>query len=131
MAHRHNVIVLTVVALFCLVGMTVALSDVPRPDIPRGQGESCVANTDFMRRNHMTMLEHQRDDTMLKGVRGDPYSLKDCVSCHAVDGADGTPVTVSSPEHFCRLCHDYAAVNIDCFQCHASRPDATPVDESE
>jgi predicted CXXCH cytochrome family protein len=78
----------------------------------------------------MTMLEHQRDDTMLKGVRGNPYSLKDCISCHAVDGADGMPVTVSSPKHFCRSCHDYAAVNIDCFQCHASRPNATPADES-
>jgi predicted CXXCH cytochrome family protein len=131
MAHRRNVIVLTVVALLSLVGMTVALSDVPKPDIPKAQGEQCVADTDFMRRNHMTVLRHQRDDTVLKGVRGNPYSLKDCVSCHAVDGADGTPVTVSSPEHFCRSCHDYAAVNIDCFQCHASRPNATPVDESE
>jgi predicted CXXCH cytochrome family protein len=111
--------------------MTVAAADVPQPDIPKGKGQQCVADTEFMRRNHMTMLEHQRDDTVLQGVRGNPYSLKDCVSCHAVDGADGTPVTVSSPEHFCRSCHDYAAVSIDCFQCHASRPDATPADESE
>jgi len=130
-SRRRNVIVLTVVALVSLVGMTVAASDVPQPDIPKGQGEQCVADTDFMRRNHMTMLKHQRDDTMLKGVRGNPYSLKDCVSCHAVDGADGAPVTVSSPEHFCRSCHDYAAVSIDCFQCHASRPDAPLADESE
>ena len=131
MARRRNVIALTAVTLLSLVGMTVAVSDVPRPDIARGQGESCVADTDFMRRNHMTLLKHQRDDTMLKGVRGNPYSLKDCVSCHAVNGADAMPVTVASPEHFCRSCHDYAAVSIDCFQCHASRPDAAPADESE
>jgi len=32
------------------------------------------------------------------------------------------PVTVDDPQHFCRTCHDYAAVRPDCFQCHASRP---------
>jgi predicted CXXCH cytochrome family protein len=96
---------------------------VPYPSIARGQGEKCVADTDFMRRNHMTMLKHQRDETMLKGVRTKQYSLKECVSCHAVDGPDATPVTVSSPKHFCRSCHDYVAVKIDCFECHASRPE--------
>jgi len=131
MARRHNVIALTVVTLVSLVAMTVAVGDIPKPDIPKGKGDQCVADTDFMRRNHMTMLEHQRDDTMLEGVRGNPYSLKDCVSCHAVDGEDAKPVTVASPRHFCRSCHDYAAVTIDCFQCHASRPDAVSVDESE
>jgi hypothetical protein len=35
-------------------------------------------------------------------------------------------VTVSSPQHFCRSCHDYAAVKVDCFECHASRPEAAP-----
>jgi hypothetical protein len=92
------------------------------PVIPRGQGESCVADTQFMRRNHMTMLRHQRDETMREGIRGNQYSLKECVACHAVMGPDAMPVTVASPEHFCRSCHDYAAVNIDCFGCHASRP---------
>jgi len=127
MARRRNVIVLTAVALLSLVGMTVAVSDVPQPDIPRGRGESCVADTDFMRRNHMTMLKHQRDETVLKGVRTKQYSLKECVSCHAVDGPDTTPVTVTSPKHFCRSCHDYVAVKIDCFECHASRPDPDAV----
>ncbi len=131
MARRRNVIVVTAVALVSLVGMTVAASDVPQPDIPRGQGESCVEDTDFMRRNHMTLLEHQRDETMLRGVRTKQHSLKECVSCHAVHGSDAKPVTVSSPKHFCRSCHDYAAVKIDCFQCHASRPDAALADENE
>ena len=35
----------------------------------------------------------------------------------------GKAITVAEPEHFCRSCHDYAAVTIDCFQCHASRPE--------
>ena len=125
MARRRNVIALTVVTLVSLVGMTVALSDVPQPDIPKGQGEQCVEDSNLMRRNHMTMLKHQRDETMLKGVRSKQYSLKECVACHAVPGPDSTPVTVASPKHFCRSCHDYAAVKIDCFQCHASRPEMT------
>jgi len=96
---------------------------VPMPVIPMGQGESCVEDTDFMRRNHMNLLMHQRDETMHEGIREKQHSLKECISCHAVDGPDAMPVTVSSPQHFCRSCHDYAAVKIDCFQCHASRPE--------
>ena len=98
---------------------------VPVPAPARGKGDSCVADTDFMRRNHMTMLDHQRDDTVHEGLRAKRFSLKECISCHAVNGSDGVPVTVDDPKHFCRSCHDYAAVQIDCFQCHASRPGLT------
>ena len=94
---------------------------VPHP--PKGKGKKCVADTDFMRRNHMKMLLHQRDDTMHQGIRTKRFSLNECITCHAVKGADNKPVTVKSPKHFCRQCHDYAAVRIDCFECHASRPD--------
>jgi predicted CXXCH cytochrome family protein len=76
-----------------------------------------------MRRYHMTVLNHQRDKTVHDGVRAGPFDLKGCIACHAVPGADGKAVTVSDPKHFCRGCHDYAAVSVDCFQCHASRPD--------
>jgi len=98
-------------------------SDTLRPVIPMGLGDACVEDTDFMRRNHMDLLKHQRDETTLKGVRNKQYSLNECLACHAVNGPDAIPVTSSSPEHFCRSCHDYAAVSIDCFQCHASRPE--------
>ena len=98
-------------------------SGVPLPIIPMGSGESCVKDINYMRRNHMDMLKHQRDETTLKGIRNEQYSLKECLDCHAVRGPDTVPVTVSSPQHFCRSCHDYAAVSIDCFQCHASRPE--------
>jgi [DsrC]-trisulfide reductase subunit J len=105
---------------------TIVASGVPEPVIPRGQGDSCVEDTDFMRRNHMTLLRQQRDETVHKGIRSKRHSLKECVACHAVPGPDGMPLTVASPKHFCRSCHDYAAVKIDCFQCHASRPDQEP-----
>ena len=101
-----------------------ALTNTLQPAIPKGQGDTCVEETGFMRRNHMDLLDHQRDETVLLGVREKQYSLKECLSCHAVYGADSIPVTVANPSHFCRSCHDYVAVNIDCFQCHASRPES-------
>jgi hypothetical protein len=106
-------------------GQDLAAADgVSGPVIPRGRGERCVADTEFMRRNHMTLLMHQRDATMRQGIRSKQFSLSECVACHAVTGPDRKPVSISNPSHFCRACHDYAAVQIDCFQCHASRPDA-------
>ncbi len=95
---------------------------VPYPEITKGKGESCVAETDFMRRYHMDLLGHQRDQTLRQGIRGARFSLKGCVDCHAVPGDDGTPVGADDPRFFCTACHLYTATRIDCFECHASRP---------
>ena len=132
MAFRRSVIaVIAVVAVVVLLRVAIsagteesepATSRVPLPEISKGKGEQCVEDTDFMRRNHMDLLMHQRDDTMLQGIREKKHSLKECVNCHAVPGPDSMALTVASPKHFCRSCHDYAAVKIDCFDCHASRP---------
>jgi len=105
------------------------VNGVPLPVIPMAQGDSCVEDTDFMRRNHMDLLKHQRDETTKKGVRNEQYSLKECINCHTINGPDAKPLTIASPKHFCRSCHDYAAVSIDCFQCHASRPEPRALSE--
>jgi len=73
-----------------------------------------------MRRNHMNYILHQRDETMHRGVRTRQYSLVECINCHVSDAPDAP--RVSSEKHFCNSCHSYAAVSIDCFQCHADRP---------
>ena len=130
MSVRRYAIAMGAVMLASLLGLTAATGDVPYPDIPQGQGEACVEDTDFMRRNHMSLLMHQRDDTMHKGIRSTQHSLKECLDCHAVPGSDSIPVTAEDPKHFCRSCHDYAAVKIDCFQCHASRPEQEVVAEA-
>lgn len=103
--------------------LTSASSDAAGPVIPKGKGDKCVADTDFMRRSHPDLLNHQRDDTVRRGMRKGKFSLRECVACHAVPGPKKIPVKFSDPKHFCRACHDYAAVRIDCFECHASRPD--------
>ena len=115
---HHLLLLLTFVTL-----ATPALAGAPRPDIPEAiKGEQCVEETSFMRKNHMDLLQHQRDETVHKGIRTKKHSLKECFTCHVVKDANNTPVKVSNPKHFCRECHDYAAVNVDCFQCHSSVP---------
>ena len=96
---------------------------VPYPAIPKGKGAQCVLPTDEIRRDHRFLLSHQRDATVRRGVRTTRFSLKECVACHAVPDADGKPVGYEDPRNFCRACHDYTAVRIDCFGCHNSRPD--------
>ena len=99
-------------------------ADVPKPKIPKGKGERCVEDTDVMRKNHMEFLLHQRDETVHKGIRTKKHRLTECLSCHAVNDERGLAVGSDDPRHFCNSCHTYAAVSIDCFECHQSKPDA-------
>jgi nitrate reductase cytochrome c-type subunit len=110
--------------LMVLIALPV-IAGAPMPDIPKGKGEKCVEDTSLMRSSHMEMILHQRDETVHKGIRTKKHSLKECISCHAVyDSSTQQAVSIASPKHFCRVCHDYAAVSIDCFECHASKPRA-------
>jgi hypothetical protein len=84
------------------------------PVIKIERGEACVAPTAEMRRDHMKMLVHQRDRTMRQGLRETRFSLKNCVDCHASRETG----SVLGKDGFCSSCHEYAAVRIDCFECH-------------
>ncbi|MDU8926200.1 hypothetical protein RXV86_02275 [Alisedimentitalea sp. MJ-SS2] len=98
------------------------------PEIPKATGEAHAEGNEFWRKNHMDMMQHDRDLTLRMGERDIEASLKECFECHAVKDDHGTPVTYSNDKHFCRVCHDYAAVKVDCFMCHRSTPDG--VDEN-
>jgi hypothetical protein len=115
--------------LLSLVATLAAGEQAPRPLGPLGpvvepaaKGSQCVADPAFMRRNHMDLLRHQRDDTVRGGVRVGQYSLKACIECHA---SRQTGSVVKAETNFCVSCHSYAAVKIDCFECHASTTGAT------
>ncbi len=97
---------------------------VPGPVIPEAKGERCVADTEYMRRYHMRELTHQRDETMHRGIRTKRFSLKECIACHASTDAEGRAVSINAPGQFCATCHEYAAVTIDCFQCHSAKPES-------
>jgi hypothetical protein len=99
-----------------------ASSRVPQPVIEAARGGQCVEDPAFMRRNHMELLKHQRDDTMRGGIRGAKYSLKTCIECHA---SQTTNSVTAAPTNFCVSCHCYAAVKNDCFECHATQPPKT------
>jgi hypothetical protein len=115
-------------ALACtaLVGQAPALADASlaasrglEPAIEAARGEKCVADPAFMRRNHMDLLKHQRNETVHQGVRDAKASLKGCIACHA---SATTGSVAAAKTDFCVSCHSFAAVKIDCFECHASKP---------
>lgn len=122
---------LALALLFCAMGLvagapmawgTELAGRTPVPSIaPAKPGSECVAPPAQMRREHPDMLKHQRDETVHGGIRGAKASLKACVACHA--SVQTQSVALASGD-FCISCHSYAAVKVDCFECHASQPKA-------
>jgi predicted CXXCH cytochrome family protein len=109
----------TLALAFALSPAAMAQSRTPQPVIePARAGTQCVADPATMRRDHPSMLKHQRDDTVHGGIRGAKASLKECIACHA-SPASGS--VAKSETNFCVACHSYAAVTIDCFECHTSK----------
>ena len=101
-------------ALLLMAG--AARADVPKPAARIENPDSrCVAPPEEMRRNHMEMLKHQRKLTLREGVRGAKVSLNGCIECHS---SKKTHSVVGSNENFCQSCHAYAAVSLDCWDCH-------------
>ncbi|MFZ2301670.1 MAG: hypothetical protein WAW10_07355 [Gallionella sp.] len=86
----------------------------PKPDI--GKGGQCVEDSQWMRKNHMHLLKHQRDETVRKGIRDERLSLKNCIECHASTRDDSV---IARDDSFCVACHRYEAVKTDCFECHS------------
>ena len=118
---RFAIALLVAAASLAAAETARAPSRVPLPTIEAGAGERCVEDTAFMRRNHMELLRHHRDQTVHDGIRTTRHSLANCITCHAsrktgrVTGVGG----------FCASCHSYAGVTLDCFECHADKPAAT------
>jgi hypothetical protein len=98
-------------------GAAAAEGRVPIPMPAKGKGVRCVAPVEVMRRSHMDLLTHQRDETVRAGIRGKKFSLQECVECHATPVKAGAARSV---QPFCSSCHAYAAVKIDCFECHST-----------
>ena len=103
-------------------------SRVPLPNVAAAAPGKCVEDTAYMRRNHMELLKHHRDRTVREGVRTTRHSLANCVNCHA-DKETGSVVGLNSQgkKGFCAGCHSYVGVQLDCFECHATRPKAAVV----
>ena len=118
---------LKILLLALMFGTTVPASAggsllpvIPEAQARVSEAQGCVEPTDEMRKNHMEYILHQRDETVHEGIRTKQHSLVECINCHVSDAPDAP--RISSEEHFCNSCHTYAAVKVDCFQCHADRP---------
>jgi hypothetical protein len=84
--------------------------------------DACVAPTDYMRRNHFELIQHQRDITVHQGIRATDNSLAGCVDCHVRKDVAGNHVPIDAPGEFCAACHEFTGTKMDCFACHATKP---------
>jgi hypothetical protein len=99
-----------------LAAMPAWAADAISPKIDIGKGGQCVEDPQWMRKNHMHLLKHGRDDALRRGIRDDKHSLKNCIECHASTKDDSV---IAREDSFCVSCHSYEAVKIDCFECHS------------
>ncbi len=121
---RQLKVTLALIGLASLLITAGAHAEPPLPDIPKGKGEQCVEPTPVMRKQHFEFILRHRDLTMHEGIRTKKYSLVECINCHVVPNEKGEYPRFGSDEHFCSSCHNYASVKIDCFQCHADKPES-------
>lgn len=112
---------LSVALLICGSVATVAETTLSIPSASKGK--QCVDDTDKMRRQHMDLLKHHRNEALREGIRTKQYSLVECIECH-VPADYQMQAATNNTDHFCVNCHQYAAVKIDCFECHAATPDS-------
>ena len=116
--------------LVVLVGLSALpmLSNAAGPELPKAKMKAsatteCVEPIAEMRKNHMEFLKHKRDETMREGVRTKNHSLVECIDCHVTPNDKGEYARIGDDGHFCSSCHNYAAVNVDCFDCHSDLPE--------
>lgn len=103
--------------------------------------QQCIESAEFMRANHMQLLNEWRTEVVRNGKteyinsQGKAFnmSLQDtCLSCHSTDAEKvantgmsnpaakngmSNPTANVSPE-FCASCHVYTAVKPNCWSCH-------------
>ncbi len=84
----------------------------------------CVEPVDVMRRNHMELLFHKRDQTMHQGIRTERHQLTECISCHVDKDDNDLFIPINAQGQFCQSCHQAVAAKLDCFDCHRTTPDS-------
>ena len=89
------------------------------PAIQKLAVKECVESVEWMRANHMKLLNQWREEAVRNGKtiyinsqgRSFENSLQTCVNCHF------DPASKES-EQFCVSCHTHTAVNPNCWSCH-------------
>ena len=92
------------------------IHQVPEPEIPAGETQ-CVESAQWMRDNHMHLLEQWRNMVVRDNERtyvasdGQEYDISlvgTCMKCHP------------SEAEFCDQCHNYMGTSLNCWDCHVS-----------
>lgn len=120
---KHLVILVGLTALPVLSNAGDLGPTLPKAKMNFSENSKCVKPTGEIRKNHMELLKHKRDLTMREGVRTKDNSLTECIDCHVTPNDKGDFARFGDDEHFCSSCHNYAAVNVDCFDCHSDLPE--------
>ena len=77
--------------------------------------KNCIESKEFMKANHMQLLNKWRDMVVRNGKRvyvnskGEKYEISlqnTCLKCH------------SNKKEFCDECHNYMSVKTHCWNCH-------------
>ena len=83
------------------------------------EAKACVMSTEYMRSNHMQVLDLWRHSVVRNAERtfvnaeGKEFNMSlsnTCLDCH------------SNKADFCDKCHDYASVSPYCWDCHIDNP---------
>ncbi|MEW6235068.1 MAG: sulfate reduction electron transfer complex DsrMKJOP subunit DsrJ [Candidatus Omnitrophota bacterium] len=87
----------------------------PKPELP-AQEKQCVESKEYMRTQHMDLLNQWRDAVVRSDMRlylssenGAKFEMSltnTCLKCHP------------NKTRFCDQCHDYMAVKPYCWDCH-------------
>ena len=120
---KHLVILVGLTALPVLSNAGDLGPTPPKAKMNFSEKSKCVKPIGEIRRNHMELLKHKRDLTLREGVRTKDNSLVECIECHVSANDKGEFARFGDDEHFCSSCHNYAAVNVDCFDCHSDLPE--------
>ena len=96
--------------------LTSETSEAPEIKLPTNGSTECVEATEYMREEHIDLLNQWRDDVVRTGQRdyesgsnGKTFDMslsRTCLDCH------------SNKAEFCDACHTYLAVSPYCWDCH-------------
>jgi hypothetical protein len=116
---NEKVLIFAGLAVFLLAASYPFWQSTEAEDFPQiamqTKGEQCVAPVEYMRKNHMKLLNTWRDSVVRDGERFhimpdgskvEKSLTKTCLGCHV------------SKEKFCEECHSYASVKPYCWECH-------------
>lgn len=87
---------------------------IPDPEV-KTESKYCVMPKEYMRSNHMVLLDEWRDSVIRDGDRSKVFAgiikydkslSNSCMKCH------------NNKKNFCDRCHERLSVNPTCWDCH-------------